>query len=238
MAAQDVPDSGSDSIEELSAMAESGVESSDVLTLQEISALAAEGGNPAETLMNVVGLIAQRFGADVCSAYLLEPDRANLVLAATVGLRPQCIGTLRMTLHEGLAGLVAEQVRPVAVEQGEESSPLQVFCEAGEEVYESFLGVPLIDRGVLQGVLVVQTVEAAHLQRRGSPHAGIGRGAGGAGGERGAHPGPLHRAGAGTAVGAGPQPVVELGSGFHQPVPRPRSHALAAAQSEPGGVAG
>ena len=27
-------------------------------------------------------------------------------------------------------------------------------------MYESFLGVPLIDRGVLQGVLVVQTVEA------------------------------------------------------------------------------
>ena len=37
--------------------------------------------------MNVVALIAKRFRTDVCSAYLLEPDRANLVLAATVGLR-------------------------------------------------------------------------------------------------------------------------------------------------------
>jgi len=88
-----------------------------VLTLEEIGALAGEGGKPAETLMNVVALIARRFQTDVCSAYLLEPDRANLVLAATLGLRPQCIGTLRMALHEGLAGLVAEQVRPVAVEQ-------------------------------------------------------------------------------------------------------------------------
>ncbi len=59
-----------------------------VLTLEEIGALAAEGGNPAETLMNVVALIARRFHTDVCSAYLLEPDRANLVLAATLGLRP------------------------------------------------------------------------------------------------------------------------------------------------------
>jgi signal transduction protein with GAF and PtsI domain len=40
--------------------------------------------------MNVVALIAKRFQTDVCSAYLLEPDRANLVLAATLGLRPQC----------------------------------------------------------------------------------------------------------------------------------------------------
>ena len=58
-----------------------------VLTLEEIGNLAAEGGKPAETLMNVVALIAERFQTDVCSAYLLEPDRANLVLAATLGLR-------------------------------------------------------------------------------------------------------------------------------------------------------
>ena len=93
-------------------------DASHVLTLEEISKLASEGSKPAETLMNVVALIATRFQTDVCSAYLLEPDRANLVLAATVGLRPQCIGTLRLGLHEGLTGLVAEQVAPVAVPSG------------------------------------------------------------------------------------------------------------------------
>jgi len=128
-----------------------------VLTLDEISNLAAEEGQPAETLMNVVALIAKRFDSDVCSAYLLEPDRANLVLAATVGLRPECIGNLRMAITEGLAGLVAEQVRPVAVEQAQSHPRFKYFREAGEDSYQSFLGVPLIDRGVLQGVLVVQT---------------------------------------------------------------------------------
>jgi starch phosphorylase len=131
-----------------------------VLTVEEIGHLAAEGGQPAETLMNVVALIARRFQTDVCSAYLLEPDRANLVLAATLGLRPQCIGTLRMALHEGLAGLVAEQVRPVAVGQVAGHPRFKYFKEAGEEAYQSFVGVPLIDQGVLQGVLVVQNVEA------------------------------------------------------------------------------
>jgi len=130
-----------------------------VLTLEEIGKLAAEGGKPAETLMNVVALIAKRFQTDVCSAYLLEPDRANLVLAATLGLRPECIGNLRMALHEGLTGLVAEHVRPVAVTQVQNHPRFKYFCESGEEAYQSFLGVPLIDRGVLQGVLVVQTAE-------------------------------------------------------------------------------
>src|SRR5271170_4903695 len=130
-----------------------------VLTLEEIAALAKEGGKPAETLMNVVALIAKRFQVDVCSAYLLEPDRTNLVLAATLGLSPYCVGALRLALHEGLAGLVAEQVRPVAVEQVKNHPRFKYFREADEDEFQSFLGVPLLDRGVLQGVLVVQTVE-------------------------------------------------------------------------------
>src|SRR6202140_2590275 len=139
-------------------------QSSYVLTLEEIGNLAAEGGKPAETLMNVVALIGKRFKTDVCSAYLLEPDRANLILTATLGLRPQCVGTLRMALHEGLAGLVAEQVQPVAVEQVKNHPRFKYFSDSGEDAYQSFLGVPLIDRGVLQGVLVVQTVEARNFQ--------------------------------------------------------------------------
>jgi len=130
----------------------------DVLTLEEIGSLAEESGKPAEILMKVVALIARRFKTEVCSAYLLEPDRANMVLAATVGLRPQAIGTLRLALSEGLVGLVAELVRPVAVQQVRDHPRFKYFREAGEDSYKSFLGVPLIDRGVLQGVLVVQTV--------------------------------------------------------------------------------
>src|SRR5260370_26092308 len=136
------------------------LDASYVLTWEESANLAADPDNPAETLMNVVALIARRFGTDVCSAYLLEPDRANLVLAATLGIRPECVGKLRMAVNEGLVGLVAEQVRPVAVEQARNHSRFKYFSEAGEDAYQSFLGVPLIDRGVLQGVLVVQTLEA------------------------------------------------------------------------------
>jgi signal transduction protein with GAF and PtsI domain len=131
---------------------------SSVLTLEEIANLAADGGQSAETLANVVALIAKRFRTDVCSAYLLEPDRANLVLAATVGLRRECVGILRMAVNEGLTGLVAEQVQAVAVSQVKNNPRFKYFRDAGEDAYQSFIGVPLIDRGILQGVLVVQTI--------------------------------------------------------------------------------
>ena len=139
-------------------------EANHVLTLDEVTNLTESGGTPADTLMNLVALIATRFRTDVCSAYLLEPDRSNLVLAATLGLHPRCIGTLRMPIDEGLTGLVAERVLPVSVADAKTHPRFKYFKESGEEIYHSFLGVPLIDRGILQGVLIVQTKEARDFQ--------------------------------------------------------------------------
>ncbi len=130
----------------------------ELLTLEDLAPLARQVDRPAETLLEVVGLIARKYKTDVCSVYLLEPDRANLVLAATVGLRQSCIGTLHLALHEGLTGLVAEQVRPLAVAEVSRHPRFKYFHEIGEDALQSFLGVPLLDRGMLQGVLVVQTI--------------------------------------------------------------------------------
>ena len=51
--------------------------------------------------------IQRRFGSDVCSVYSVDKLSAELVLSATVGLRPESVGQVRMPLHEGLTGLVA-----------------------------------------------------------------------------------------------------------------------------------
>jgi len=129
-------------------------------TLEEIGHLVSRSGNPSETLNNIVNLIQQRFDTDVCSVYLLEPDRTTLVLAATVGLRPESVGQVKMRITEGLAGMVAEQLRPVFVQDATLHPRFKYFREAGEDRYRTFLGVPVIDRGVLQGVLVVQTEDS------------------------------------------------------------------------------
>ena len=138
-------------------------QSAPIWTREEIGDLVSPTGSPAETLTNVVNLIRKRFATDVCSVYLLEPDRANLVLAATIGLRPESVGRVRMRLTEGLVGLVAEQVRPVVVHDTTTHPRFKYFRDAGEDLYRTFLGVPLMDRGVLQGVLVVQTAEARNF---------------------------------------------------------------------------
>jgi starch phosphorylase len=135
-------------------------QSSLLWSLDELNRLVSGTGNHAETLANLVDLVHRRFATDVCSMYLLEPDRASLVLAATIGLRAESVGRVRMRLTEGLVGLVAEQVRPVVVHDTTTHPRFKYFRDAGEDPYRTFLGVPVMDRGVLQGVLVVQTAEA------------------------------------------------------------------------------
>src|SRR5262245_53896347 len=130
-----------------------------LLTLEESSRLVAHSHDPHETLTNIVRLIQERFHTAVCSVYLLEPERQELVLGATVGLKPESVGHVRMGLDEGLTGLVAEQMAPVMVEDAFTHPRFKYFPDAGEDPYHSFLGVPLIEGGQLEGVLVVQTVE-------------------------------------------------------------------------------
>lgn len=130
-----------------------------LLTLEECSHLVAHSHDPHETLENIVRLIRDRFQTAVCSVYLLEPETHELVLGATVGLKPESVGRIRMRVDEGLTGLVAERVAPVMVEDAFKHPRFKYFPDAGEDPYRSFLGVPLIEGGALEGVLVIQTVQ-------------------------------------------------------------------------------
>jgi phosphotransferase system enzyme I (PtsP) len=134
-------------------------ESSLLLTLEEISQLVAHSHDPAETLSNIVRLIQGRFHTAVCSVYIIHPEQGELVLSATVGLKRDSVGKVRMRLDEGLTGLTAEKMAPVMVADAFKHPRFKYFPEAGEDPYHSFLGVPLVEGGELQGVLVVQTME-------------------------------------------------------------------------------
>jgi phosphotransferase system, enzyme I, PtsP len=135
-----------------------------LLTLGEITQLVVHSHDSAETLDNIVRLIQGRFGTAVCSVYYLEPESGDLVLGATVGLKAEAVGRVRMAASEGLTGLVAEELRPVMVPDAFAHPRFKYFPEAGEDPYQSFLGVPLIEGGTLQGVLVVQDAEKRVFQ--------------------------------------------------------------------------
>ncbi len=123
--------------------------------LADVGELVSRSRDAEESLRGLVQLIADRVQVDVCSLYL----RANhdLVLRATHGLDPAAVGRVRMHTSEGLTGLAVETGAPVAVEDAPGHPRFKYFPETREELFHSFLGVPLIERGEAVGVLVIQT---------------------------------------------------------------------------------
>ncbi|MFV0244196.1 MAG: putative PEP-binding protein [Qingshengfaniella sp.] len=119
----------------------------------------AEGGADQERLDRITHLIADSMQTEVCSIYLFrDPD--TLELSATEGLRPEAVHQTRMRLGEGLVGRVALRGRPVNSANAPQEPGFRYMPETGEEIFSSFLGVPVQRLGQRLGVLVVQSKEA------------------------------------------------------------------------------
>lgn len=97
--------------------------------------------------------------SDLCSIYLFDDQRNDLILQASTGLSPNVIGRARMLIGEGITGWAAQSGKPVAVPDAWADARFKYIPESGEESYRSMLSVPIILFTVqkLVGVLNVQT---------------------------------------------------------------------------------
>ncbi len=116
----------------------------------------AERGQGQERLDRITHLIADSIGTEVCSIYLFR-DAETLELCATEGLKREAVHKTRMKLGEGLVGRVARTATPVNTGNAPAERGFRFMPETGEEIYSSFLGVPIQRVGERLGVLVVQS---------------------------------------------------------------------------------
>ena len=110
-------------------------------------------------LDKITHLIADSMGTEVCSVYLFR-DEETLELCATEGLNPEAVHETRMRLGEGLVGRVARTGKIVNSADAPKEKGFRYMPETGEEIYSSFLGIPVQRLGEKLGVLVVQSKEA------------------------------------------------------------------------------
>lgn len=92
-----------------------------------------------------------------CSIYLLEGEQ--LVLSATDGLLHSAVGKVKMSLSEGLVGLVAEREEPINLADAQQHPRFKLFEEAEEASFRAFLAAPIIYQKRILGVLVVQQAD-------------------------------------------------------------------------------
>jgi phosphotransferase system, enzyme I, PtsP len=123
--------------------------------LRRLREVMAEPVSAQERLDKIVVLIAANMVAEVCSVYVLRVD-ATLELYATEGLNRDAVHRTVMRGDEGLVGLVASQASPINLSNAQAHPAFSYRPETGEEIYHSFLGVPVLRAGNTLGVLVVQ----------------------------------------------------------------------------------
>ena len=107
----------------------------------------------------LVASVREATDTEVCSVYLLDDRTERLVLMANEGFNPASIGVVSLTFSEGLVGLCATREEPINLQDAASHPSYVYFPETGEERYNAFLGVPIMNRRKVLGVLVVQQLE-------------------------------------------------------------------------------
>lgn len=123
--------------------------------LRRLREVMAEPVSAQDRLDKVVVLIAANMVAEVCSVYVLRVD-GTLELYATEGLKREAVHETVLKADEGLVGLVASEAQPINLSDAQNHPAFSFRPETGEEIYHSFLGVPVLRAGNTLGVLTVQ----------------------------------------------------------------------------------
>ncbi len=117
----------------------------------------AGAGAAQERLDRIADIIAADMVAEVCSIYVRRAGDV-LELFSTYGLKPDAVHQTRLRFGEGLVGAIAAHANPMALSEAQNHPNFALRAETGEEIFHSFMGVPVLRGGRVVGVLSVQNV--------------------------------------------------------------------------------
>ena len=129
--------------------------------LRRLREVMAEPVTAQKRLDKIVALIAGNMVAEVCSIYVMRPGDV-LELYASEGLKREAVHKSRLKTGEGLVGTIAEEAIGLNLADAQHHPSFKYLPETGEELYNSFLGVPIMRGGTVIGVLVVQNRTKRH----------------------------------------------------------------------------
>jgi PAS domain S-box-containing protein len=112
--------------------------------------------NLREILDTIAGIIAESLKKDVCSIYLIRTG-GKICLEATKGLNKEAVGRACVSPGEGVIGLVAKELKPLAVENIQEEPRFKDIPITGARDFASILAVPIVRDSQLIGVITLQT---------------------------------------------------------------------------------
>jgi len=118
--------------------------------------MAASLNDALDVLVNEICLAMD---TEVCSVYLADNDRRCYYLMATRGLKKPRGRTITLAFDQGIVGLVGRLAEPINLADAQSHPSFKYIPAVKEDLFRSFLGVPIIHRRQLLGVLVIQQRE-------------------------------------------------------------------------------
>lgn len=130
---------------------------SPILLLRQVRDVMLQQADDAQARLDqLTTTIAKALHADVCSIYLARPGDI-LELFASTGLKQSSVHVTRLRVGEGLVGEVASTGLALNLAEPQNHPKFAYRPETGEELYHSFVGVPLLHSHKTIGVLVIQS---------------------------------------------------------------------------------
>ena len=127
--------------------------------LREIVEKVAMATSLTDALELLVNETCLAMDTEVCSIYLADNDRRCYYLMATRGLKKPRGRTITLAFDEGIVGLVGRPAEPINLADAQSHPSFKYVPQVKEDRFRAFLGVPIIYRRQLLGVLVVQQRE-------------------------------------------------------------------------------
>lgn len=106
-------------------------------------------------LDKITRLVAANMDAEVSSIYLVL-ETGELELFSTEGLNKQAVHKTKMPKGKGLISYIAQSAKDLNLPNARAHESFEYLPETGEDLYHSFLGVPILKHGISVGVLTVQ----------------------------------------------------------------------------------
>lgn len=127
--------------------------------LREIVEKVAMAAGLPEALELLVKETCQAMHTDVCSIYLADKQRSCFYLMATKGLKKPRGRAVSLSFDEGVVGEVGRLSELINLADIREHPSFKYLPQVKEDDLRAFLGVPIVYRRQLLGVLVVQQKE-------------------------------------------------------------------------------
>jgi signal transduction histidine kinase len=123
--------------------------------LSEISRISNSAVDLPEKLKRIVEAVSRGMGKDGASVFLIDDSGKTVTLSAAVGLNQESVGKLNFPLGMGIAGWVAQQKVPLALEDPYTDPRFAYVPESGIERFKSLVAAPIMDDERCLGVIFV-----------------------------------------------------------------------------------